>query len=154
MDGRKESGGFGATRRLPATIQDTYHALKILSLSRQYSDGDASIFLTEDTLRSYLTTCLPLILTAGIGTTFQLLWSCRTAGVEFDHGGAVTAVSRKMQGSGSLAEWYYCVRIMTEILGNTQLVPAGAQGRRTYARNPLPRFRQLGKNVSIQQYPP
>lgn len=133
MERRKESGGFGATRRLPATIQDTYHALNILSLSRRYSLPDAgeSAALTEDTLRSYLSTCLPLLSTTGIGTTFQLLWSCRTAGVEFDHGVAATAVSKKMQGSESLAEWYSCARILREILGENQPVPAGARGLTT-----------------------
>lgn len=133
MERRKESGGFGATRRLPATIQDTYHALNILNLSRQYtlSDGDVSTLLTEDTLRSYLTACLPLLSTTGIGTTFQLLWSCQTAGVEFDHGVAARAVSGKMRGSESLTEWYYCVRILREILGENQLGPAEARGLTT-----------------------
>lgn len=130
MERRKESGGFGATRRLPATIQDTYHALNILNLSRQYTrpDGDVSALLTEDTLRSYLTACLPLLSTTGIGTTFQLLWSCRTAGVGFDQGSVATAVSRKMRDSESLAEWYYCVRILREILGTHQQMPAEIQG--------------------------
>jgi len=27
---RKESGGYGATPLLPATVQDTYHALRIV----------------------------------------------------------------------------------------------------------------------------
>ena len=38
---KKESGGFGATPRLPATIEDTYHALQILQLARQNEAVDA-----------------------------------------------------------------------------------------------------------------
>lgn len=130
---RKESGGFGATRRLPATIQDTYHSLNILNLSRQYTlpPGGESALLSEDNLRAYLTACLPLLPSTGISTTFQLLWSCRTAGVMFDCGAVETAVSSKMRGSESLDEWYYCARILTEILGNNHLLPAGAQGLTT-----------------------
>ncbi|MHB8811269.1 MAG: prenyltransferase/squalene oxidase repeat-containing protein [Desulfobulbaceae bacterium] len=129
MERRKESGGFGATRRLPATIQDTYHALNILNLSREYTvPGGDAYEPTEDGLRAYLTASLRLLSSTGISTAFQLLWSCRSAGVEFDQGSVATAVSNKMRGSESLAEWYYCARILTEILGNNHLLTAGAQG--------------------------
>jgi hypothetical protein len=54
---KKETGGFGATPRLPATIQDTYHALHILQLARQYEAVDESACLSpsDEKLRSYLT---------------------------------------------------------------------------------------------------
>lgn len=129
MARRKDSGGFGATPRLPATIQDTYHALNILNLCR--NEGTAreseSLLPAEDNVRAYLTACLRLVPSTGIGTTFHLLWSCRAAGVEFDHGAVATAVHAKIQGSGSLEEWYYFARILTEILGSKSLLPAERQ---------------------------
>lgn len=125
MTRRKDSGGFGATPRLPATIQDTYHALNILNLCR--NEGTAregeSLLPAEDNVRAYLTACLRLVPSAGIGTTFHLLWSCRAVGVAFDHGAVATAVHAKIHGSESLEEWYYFARILTEILDNPHLAP-------------------------------
>jgi prenyltransferase beta subunit len=129
MERRKESGGFGATRRLPATIQDTYHALNILNLSRQggTARGSEAIPLAEGSLRAYVSACLRLVPSTGIGTAFRLLWSCRTVGVEFDHSAVETTAHAKIQGSGSLEEWYYFARILTEILETDSLSPAERQ---------------------------
>jgi hypothetical protein len=126
----KKGGGFGATPRLPATIQDTYHALNILSLSRRQvpPTGSESNSLAEDSLRAYLAKSLRLLSSTGIGTAFQLLWSCRAAGVAFDHGAVATAVKAKVQGSASLEDWYFFARIQREILGNKHLVAAEGQG--------------------------
>jgi hypothetical protein len=125
MERHKESGGFGATRRLPATIQDTYHALNILKLVQRFVPvtGSEPALLTGDTERPYLTAGLRLLPAPGMCTTFQLLWACRTSGVEFDRNGAETAVYAKMENSASLEEWYYGARILTEILDNPHLGP-------------------------------
>gem|GEM_PF-6748817 len=50
---KKATGGFSATPRLPATIQDTYHALRLLSLLGKKggvtipSDGPLLDYLTN-----------------------------------------------------------------------------------------------------------
>lgn len=125
----KEGGGFGATPRLPATIQDTYHALNILELSRRFvpTAGGEGNLLTEDKVGAYLTASLRRLSSMGISTTYQLLWACRTAGVAFDHAAAETAVNARMQAFASLEEWYYGARILTEILGREPANSAGGQ---------------------------
>jgi hypothetical protein len=115
---RKESGGYGATPRLPATIQDTYYALNILSLHQQYDsiDQNAASLLHERSLQTYLTRCQKLIPSTGIATTFQLLKSCRTAGVQFDLSHVGKEVISRMQDGAALEEWYFCTRILRELL--------------------------------------
>jgi hypothetical protein len=129
MARRKESGGFSATPRLPATIQDTYHALNIINLSRRFdrTTGDESSILATGNVRTYLAVCLRFLSSIGINTTFQLLWACKSTGVEFDHAAVETAVHAKMQNAESLAEWYYCARILSEILKKNHLVTAAGQ---------------------------
>ncbi len=117
---RKESGGFGATPRLPATIEDTYHALKILELARKHgamAEGEPD--LPEDgNLRSYLAGCLGR-LPAGSRTFFQLLWSCRAAGVALDYDPLGERVIGSMEASACLEDWFYGFRALDEVLGRT-----------------------------------
>jgi len=128
MARRKTTGGFGATPRLPATIEDTYNALHILDLARKY---DAAFEKEDDSLagknlRTYLGARSKSI-PAGVRTTFQLLWCCREAGLEIDQDSIVTAVIAGLEASDSLEDWYYGARIMTEIQAEKQLLPAGAR---------------------------
>ena len=115
----KKDGGFGATPMLPATIEDTYHALKIRQLARKYDPGDDSTFdpSADENLLRYLEACRH-ILPTGVRTTFQLLWCCWTAGLELSQDIIETTVIPKMQASdSSIEEWYYCARIHSEVLG-------------------------------------
>lgn len=125
----KESGGFGATPKLPATILDTYHALNILDLSRRLvpAAGIDDTLLSGDKVRAYLAASLRLLSSIGISTAFHLLWACRTAGVAFDHPAVERAVNARMQAFASLEEWYYGARILTEILGREPANSAGGQ---------------------------
>jgi len=90
---RKPSGGFGATPKLPATIEDTYYALNILNLARQYEAVEGKGFApdSDENLRSYLDGCRRS-LSPGARTTFHLLWCCRTVGIPFDPDAVETAV--------------------------------------------------------------
>jgi prenyltransferase beta subunit len=118
MARRKESGGFGATPRLPATVEDTYYALKILDLALQYGamdDGGYDPF-GDESLRAYLSACL-LKLPAGAGTRFQLLWCCRSAGLHVDRRSVTRTVAVGLRSSAIPDDWYYQVRILREILG-------------------------------------
>ncbi|MCK9295580.1 MAG: hypothetical protein M0P70_10910 [Desulfobulbaceae bacterium] len=124
---KKETGGFGATPRLPATIQDTYHALHILQLARQchaVDDGEYNPSADEK-LRSYLTACRR-ILGVGVRTAFQLLWCCRAAGLALDRETVAATVTGKMQAAASLADLYFGVRILDEVLGEKSRLPAEA----------------------------
>ena len=118
MARRKTTGGFGATPMLPATIEDTYHALNILNLARKYHaacDRESGPF-TENNLLFYLT-ARRLSLLAGSRTTFQMLWCCRIAGLELDRDAIEAAVIAKMKAYDSLEVWFYCTRILAEVLG-------------------------------------
>jgi hypothetical protein len=113
---KKENGGFGGTPRLPATIEDTYHALRILQLCRQYNRAGKNAFEScgDENLRPYLESCrrnLP----GGIRTIFQLLWCSRSIGLQADHT-VGSAVRAGMQASNSLEDWYYGTRILLELL--------------------------------------
>ncbi|MBU0908665.1 MAG: hypothetical protein KJ717_03790 [Proteobacteria bacterium] len=118
MARRKGTGGFGATPRLPATIQDTYHALNILQLARRYDAMDESEGNppADEMLRSYLAACLRIPGT-GTRTTFQLLWCCKAAGLALDRETVEATVMTKMQVADSLADLYFCGRILCEVLG-------------------------------------
>ena len=126
MARRKTTGGFGATPRLPASIEDTYHALNIISLARQYNaaDRDAIESVTENNLLSYLAACRRFV-PAGAKITFQLLWCCRIAGLEFDPAAVETAIVDKMRTSASRQDWYSCARILIDVLGGK--LPATAK---------------------------
>lgn len=121
----KESGGFGATPMLPATIQDTYHALNILFLVRQYEPTGETVPGpgAGNSLRTYLAGCRNFLATAGTGTIFQLLWSWRSIGLEFNPGPIAERIADRMRHSDSLEELYYCARILTEVLDDKWPLP-------------------------------
>lgn len=115
---RKENGGFGATPKLPATIQDTYHALHILRLADRCGAAgpEVSSLPREGRLQAYLADRLLLLSTTGASTAFQLLWSCQTAGVETARKEVVDDAGRRLQASDTLIDLYACTRIVTELL--------------------------------------
>jgi len=115
---RKAEGGFGATPRLPATIEDTYNALHILELARKYEAIEESGLdpAADENLRTYLA-ARRQSLPAGVRITFQLLWCCKAIGLEFDRDFFETTVIARMKASDSLMDWYYGARILAEVLG-------------------------------------
>ena len=119
----KTDGGFGATPRLPATIEDTYHALHILHHARQYLATNEIGFTPdrEEVLRSYLAV-RRITLPAGLRTTFQLLWCCRAAGMKIVNETLSASVLAKLQASDLLEDWYYGIRIISELLGKKLLM--------------------------------
>lgn len=122
---RKPSGGFGATPKLPTTIEDTYHALNVFGLIRQHGGAVEKKFdpFADENLRSYLDGCRRT-LSVGIKTTFQMLWCCRTAGVAFDPDAVEEAVINSIRAYPSLEGWYYYARIMAEVLERKPLMAA------------------------------
>jgi hypothetical protein len=126
MARRKISGGFGATPRLPATIEDTYHALHILNLARRYDTACESEISPspESNLNSFLD-ARSKFLPTGTRTAYQLLWCCRAAGLELETGGIVATVIARLQATTSLEDWYYGARIMKEIQAEHPLLIAG-----------------------------
>jgi len=124
---RKPDGGFGATPRLPATIEDTFNALHILRLAKEFEAVDESGLdpSADKNLRAYLAVRRQT-LPAGIRITFQLLWCCKAIGLEFDQDFFEKTVIARMKASDSLADWYYGTRILADVLGGKSRLVAEA----------------------------
>lgn len=108
----KETGGYGATPRLPATIQDTFQAVSI----RLVFGGEPPSPETEPALAEYLVRMLA-VPWLGIGTTFRLLITCRLCGLVPDAGRLRSHLASCLDRDPSLAAIYYVRRIAREILG-------------------------------------
>ncbi len=123
---RKETGGFGATPRLPATIQDTYHALHVLDLARRHGAAGSRELdpATDAQLRSYLDRCRRS-LSVGAATTFQMVWCCRAAGLGLEADAVESNVIAGMRTADCLEDWYYWARIPVEVLGRKTVILAG-----------------------------
>lgn len=70
----------------------------------------------DEMLRSYLAACLRIPGT-GARTTFQLLWCCKAEGLALDRETFEATVRTKMQAADSLEDFYFCGRILCEVLG-------------------------------------
>lgn len=109
---RKATGGFSATPRLPATIQDTYHALRILTaLSRH---GVETTVAGDGPLLEYLTRPSGAE-RHNAKVTFQRLASLALAGAEGKPGPILDFVHRRLTETLDLEERYYCCRLVREI---------------------------------------
>ncbi|MEW6594536.1 MAG: prenyltransferase/squalene oxidase repeat-containing protein [Thermodesulfobacteriota bacterium] len=113
---RKESGGYGATRRLPATVEDTYMAAGVLAATAAHVPapippaGDRALagYLIRVQARPWL----------GLATTFQLLATCRRLDVPLDTQRLRAYVAAVLAASPSLATSYYAARLAREVAGD------------------------------------
>ncbi len=78
----KDSGGFGATPKLPATVEDTYHSLRIISSVAPVVQADFAKDLRNwPALHGFLSRYLDKDLELGPRGIFQLLWSMDYCGI-------------------------------------------------------------------------
>ena len=114
---RKVDGGYGATPLLPATIEDSYHALRILETIGKSAGFKTltSSLLKDESLRDYL---IRSVETEWVSarTTFQVLYSRRLIGLPFDETIVTDFLSRRTAKRLHLAERYYRARIVLEVL--------------------------------------
>jgi hypothetical protein len=109
---RKVTGGYGATPRLPATIQDTFQAVAIrLVLGEEMPTPQAEPALAEYLARMLAVSWL------GIETTFRLLVTCRICGLALDGERVRVHLVARLAWDTSLAATYYVRRIAGEVLG-------------------------------------
>lgn len=111
---RKATGGYGATPRLPATIQDTFQAVAILLVLGE----EPPTLQAEPALAQYLARMLA-VPWLGIDTTFRLLITCRLCGLALlamDVARLRAHLAACLSRDASLAATYYVRRIVTEIL--------------------------------------
>ncbi|MGQ9745782.1 MAG: prenyltransferase/squalene oxidase repeat-containing protein [Dissulfurimicrobium sp.] len=116
---RKDTGGFAATPRLPATIEDTYYAIDSLELLNKFSspgawfsDYDAR---KDSALLLYLSVPFHLF-SDEVKTVFQFLKSRRLLGLEIDHNAVRAYVHSQLNAPFSLQRWYYLSKILNEVL--------------------------------------
>jgi hypothetical protein len=109
---RKATGGYGATPRLPATIQDTFQAVAITLVLGEKPPTPQ----TEPALAEYLSRMLA-VPWLGIDTTFRLLITCRLCGLAMDVERVRSHLAARLAWDTSLAATYYVSRIFKEILG-------------------------------------
>ena len=117
---RKEDGGYGATPLLPATVEDTYNALRILETigkTRGLKTLTAAC-RKDEALREYL---IRSVETEWVSarTTFQVLYSRRIVGLPLDESKATAFLSYRPTKRLHLAERYYRARIVQEVLRKT-----------------------------------
>jgi len=110
---RKETGGYGATPKLPATIADTFQALAILTLIEPHSPDCREDRALAAFLEQRLASPWP-----GIDTSFRLFAAARLCGLALPEEGRVNAYLEQILGRDkSLAATSYAVRIRKEIYG-------------------------------------
>jgi len=112
---RKESGGYGATRRLPATVEDTYEAVglfaavgeRVIVPEPPADDAALADYLTRTQAKPWL----------GMATTFQLLATCRRLGVAVDLERLRNYADTALTGSPGLETSYFVARVAQEVAG-------------------------------------
>lgn len=109
---RQATGGYGATPQLPATIEDTFHAVAIGLVLGE----DPPTPRSEPAFTAYLAQRLaaPWL---GIDTTFRLLTLCRFCGLAMDAKRVRAHLTACLAGDASLAATYYVSKIARDILG-------------------------------------
>src|SRR3989338_3439023 len=106
---RKATGGYVATPRLPAPIQDTFQAVAITLVLGQ----DPPTPKSEPALAEYLARMLA-VPWLGIDTTFRLLMACHICGVAMDGERVRAHLVACLARDASLAAAYYVRRIARE----------------------------------------
>lgn len=114
LNRKKATGGFGATPKLPATIQDTYHALRILTVLGGYGLVPSPALGNDGPLLEYLARTSAAE-RHNAQVTFQRLAGILLAGGELSSGPVLDFVRRRLMETQALEERYYCGRLMREV---------------------------------------
>jgi len=113
----KEEGGYGATPLLPATVEDTYHALCTLEILGKLRNLRKAIpsNRNERPLKRYLATVAETTWVSP-RTMFQVLHCASMVGLPLDSIKVTEYLLRRLTNKAPLAERYYCSRILREVL--------------------------------------
>ncbi len=109
----KKTGGFGATPNLPATIEDTYHAFRIINLTQRWIGNDPTKMKGSFGIhRAYLRSRMSMSET-GPKTLFQLLWSCKFTGLPVEQNRILKLIIDRSRKDSRIESWYYFASILT-----------------------------------------
>lgn len=133
---RKDTGGFAATPRLPATIEDTYHAIGSIELLNKFPSHGAWFpgydVRKDSALLRYLSIPFYPLLDES-KTVFQLLESRRLLGLEIDNKSVRSYVHSQLTAPFSLQKWYYLARIVNDTLdGDLEFIHMFLKGSRRF----------------------
>ncbi|HEC99406.1 MAG TPA: hypothetical protein ENN18_03370 [Proteobacteria bacterium] len=109
---RKETGGYAATPSLPATVEDTYNALRILET---LGNTPTHSYQQDTALKEYLSRMAETDWVTA-RTTFHVLYACRLAGMSVDEDRTTAFLKCRLRKSLDLVERYYCAKILREVL--------------------------------------
>ena len=114
---KKAGGGFAATPRLPATVEDTYHGLRIISsISPLIRKGLFQDIRRWPELSSFLAGFISRDLDLGPRGAFQLFWCMKQCAVLPEKEQVTAMVNRQVLRSLKRENLYFALRIYMECL--------------------------------------
>jgi hypothetical protein len=113
----QDSGGFGFAPTLPASVEDTYHALRILEMIRPVSERELRELKGNQDLKAFLMHKEDKE-TWSFRTAYQYLALCAFCGVCPEHGWLKRFLGKGLKEVVSLSERYYLMRIQRECLSS------------------------------------
>jgi len=108
----QDSGGFGLTPMLPATVEDTYHALRILETMLPGSE-QLKETVKSPHLRKFLSRAEDKE-TWSLRTAYQYLFSCDLCELQPEPGWVKRFLDEKRNGALSLHDRYYFMKILKD----------------------------------------
>jgi hypothetical protein len=111
-----DSGGFGFTPTLPASVEDTYHALGILEKIRSVAKNELNTLKVGSNLDDFLIKAAEEKENWTLKTAYHYVSCCAFAGVPSDESWLRRMLKAQMGRSRRLPDHYYASRIVKECL--------------------------------------
>jgi hypothetical protein len=120
----QESGGFGFAPTLPASVEDTYHAIRILETIRPVSQRKLQELKGDQHLKAFLMLKEDKE-TWSLRTTYQYLALCAFCGLCSDQGWLNRSLGKRLKKGISFRDRYYLARIQREGSSSVAEPPRG-----------------------------
>lgn len=114
MARRQDSGGFGFVPSLPASVEDTYHAIRILQAIMPLSEKDYLGLKTDPKLKAFLMMRKEDKDAWSLETAYQYLALCRLSGVTPDQDWQNRFLAKKLKVEPPLRGRYFLAKILRE----------------------------------------
>jgi hypothetical protein len=111
-----DSGGFGFTPTLPASVEDTYHALGILEKIRSVAKNELNTLKDESNLDDFLIKATEDKENWTLRTAYHYVSSCVLVGSVRDESWLRRMLLARLGESRSLSDHYYASRIIKECI--------------------------------------
>jgi hypothetical protein len=107
---RQESGGFGISPTVPASVEDTYHVLRILEAIKPFSEKELDALAQDSRLNDFLMRAEGKE-TWTIKTAYHYVFCCAFQGMVPDESWLKKLLSSWQNQSHTLADHYYASRL-------------------------------------------